>query len=50
MPCPSIPNFTTHERDGAEVIFSSDGTGFGKSYGVLLYVEYLERFAKNKVK
>ncbi len=36
-----------HERDGAEVIFSSDGTGFGKSYGVIQgYVEYLERFAK----
>lgn len=39
--------YHVHERDGAEVIFSSDGTGFGKSYGVIQgYVEYLERFAK----
>jgi hypothetical protein len=40
-----------HERDGAEVIFSSDGTGFGKSYGVLQgYVEYIERFAKTQTR
>lgn len=39
--------YHVHERDGAEVIFSSDGTGFGKSYGVIQgYVEYIERFAK----
>ena len=38
--------YHVHERDGAQVIFSSDGTGFGKSYGVIQgYVEYLERFA-----
>ncbi|MBD1229179.1 hypothetical protein [Xenorhabdus griffiniae] len=41
--------YHVHERDGAEVIFSSDGTGFGKSYGVIQgYVEYLERFAKTQ--
>ncbi len=41
--------YHVHECDGAEVIFSSDGTGFGKSYGVIQgYVEYLERFAKNR--
>lgn len=41
--------YHVHERDGAEVIFSSDGTGFGKSYGVIQgYVEYLERFAKKQ--
>lgn len=41
--------YHVHERDGAEVIFSSDGTGFGKSYGVIQgYVEYLECFAKNQ--
>ena len=41
--------YHVHERDGAEVIFSSDGTGFGKSFGVIQgYVEYLERFAKNE--
>lgn len=41
--------YHVHERDGAEVIFSSDGTGFGKSYGVIQgYVEYLERFAKTE--
>lgn len=40
--------YHVHERDGAEVIFSSDGTGFGKSYGVIQsYVEYLERFSKS---
>lgn len=41
--------YHVHERDGAEVIFSSDGTGFGKSYGVIQgYVEYIERFAKTQ--
>lgn len=41
--------YHVHEHDGAEVIFSSDGTGFGKSYGVIQgYVEYLECFAKNQ--
>lgn len=41
--------YHVHERDGAEVIFSSDGTGFGKSYGVIQgYVEYLARFAKTQ--
>lgn len=41
--------YHVHERDGAEVIFSSDGTGFGKSYGVIQgYVEYLECFAKKQ--
>lgn len=40
--------YHVHERDGTEVIFSSDGTGFGKSYGVIQgYVEYLERFSKS---
>lgn len=39
--------YHVYERDGAEVIFSSDGTGFGKSYGVIQgYVEYLERITK----
>lgn len=39
--------YHVHERNGAEVIFSCDGTGFGKSYGVIQgYVEYLERFAR----
>lgn len=43
--------YHVHERDGAEVIFSSDGTGFGKSYGVLQgYVEYIERFAKTQMR
>lgn len=41
--------YNVHEEDGAKVIFSSDGTGFGKSYGVLQgYVEYIERFAKTQ--
>lgn len=41
--------YHVHERDGAQVIFSSDGTGFGKSYGVIQgYVEYLERFASTQ--
>ncbi|MBD2784136.1 hypothetical protein ID858_13270 [Xenorhabdus sp. DI] len=41
--------YHVHERDGAEVIFSSDGTGFGKSYGVIQgYVEYIERLAKTQ--
>lgn len=41
--------YHVHERDGAEVIFSSDGTGFGKSYGVIQgYVDYLERFDKTQ--
>lgn len=41
--------YHVHERDGAEVIFSSDGTGFGKSYGVIQgYVEYLERLASTQ--
>ncbi|MDE1482060.1 hypothetical protein [Xenorhabdus bovienii] len=41
--------YHAHERDGAEVIFSSDGTGFGKSYGVIQgYVDYLARFAKTQ--
>ena len=41
--------YHVHERAGAEVIFSSDGTGFGKSYGVIQgYVEYLERFAESQ--
>lgn len=43
--------YHVHERDGPEVIFSSDGTGFGKSYGVMQgYVEYIERFAKTQTK
>ena len=38
--------YQVHERDGAEVIFSYDGTGFGKSYGVIQeYLHYLQRFA-----
>ncbi|MBW3164601.1 hypothetical protein [Ferrimonas balearica] len=41
--------YHVHERDGAEVIFSSDGTGFGKSYGVIQgFVEYMERFASTQ--
>lgn len=41
--------YHVHERNGAEVIFSSDGTGFGKSYGVIQgYVEYLERFTRTQ--
>ncbi|MBJ6405609.1 MULTISPECIES: hypothetical protein [Enterobacter] len=37
--------YHVHERDGAEVIFRSDGTRFGKSYGVIQgYIEYLERY------
>ncbi|MEZ8022129.1 hypothetical protein [Vibrio sp. 1F255] len=41
--------YHVHERDGAEVLFSSDGTGFGKSYGVIQgYVEYIERFAETQ--
>ncbi|MCG8709810.1 hypothetical protein JHU04_003072 [Brenneria sp. 4F2] len=41
--------YDAHERDGAEVIFSSDGTGFGKSYGVIQgYVDYLTRFAQTQ--
>lgn len=37
--------YHVHERDGAEIIFSSDGTGFGKSYGVFeSYADYIERF------
>lgn len=42
--------YQVHARDGAEVIFSSDGTGFGKSYGVIQsYVEYLEDFADTQI-
>lgn len=41
--------YHVHERDGAEVIFSSDGTGLGKSYGVIQgFVEYIEHFAKTQ--
>ena len=41
--------YQVHERSGAEVIFSSDGTGFGKSYGVIQgYVDYIERFAETQ--
>lgn len=42
--------YQVHARDGAEVIFNSDGTGFGKSYGVIQsYVEYLEDFASTQL-
>lgn len=41
--------YQVHERDGAEVIFSADGTGFGKSYGVIQgYVDYLTRLSKTR--
>lgn len=41
--------YDVHQRDGAEIIFSSDGTGFGKSYGVFeTYVNYLKQF-QNKI-
>ena len=37
--------YAVHDRDGAEVLFSSDGTGFGKSYGVIQrYIDYLTRY------
>lgn len=41
--------YQVHEREGAEVIFSADGTGFGKSYGVIQgYVDYLTQFSKSR--
>lgn len=41
--------YQVHEREGAEVIFSADGTGFGKSYGVIQsYVDYLTQLAKSR--
>lgn len=39
--------YHVHEHDGAEVVFSYDGTGFGKSFGVVQsFVDYIERQAK----
>ncbi|ART79683.1 hypothetical protein [Oceanisphaera avium] len=41
--------YQVYDRDGAEVIFSADGTGFGKSYGVIQgYVDYLTQHAKTR--
>jgi hypothetical protein len=41
--------YHVHDRPGAEVVFSCDGTGFGKSYGVIQgYVEYLETLSQER--